>query len=66
VQDIVIVSAARTGVGKFGGSLSKLSATELGSLVVREVVTRSGLDPALVGEQLRARSVLARRWCTTF
>jgi len=46
LQDIVIVSAARTGVGKFGGSLSKLSATELGSLVVREVLTRSGLDPA--------------------
>ena len=38
MQDIVIVSAARTGVGKFGGSLSKLSATELGSLVVREVI----------------------------
>ena len=40
MQDIVIVSAARTGVGKFGGGLSKLSATELGSLVVREVIAR--------------------------
>jgi acetyl-CoA C-acetyltransferase len=59
VQDIVIVSAARTGVGKFGGSLSKLSATELGSLVVREVVTRSGLDPALVGEVIMGQVLAA-------
>jgi len=59
VQDIVIVSAARTGVGKFGGSLSKLSATELGSLVVREVLTRSGLDPALVGEVIMGQVLAA-------
>jgi acetyl-CoA C-acetyltransferase len=59
VQDIVIVSAARTGVGKFGGSLSKLSATELGSLVVREVITRSGLDPALVGEVIMGQVLAA-------
>jgi len=59
VQDIVIVSAARTGVGKFGGSLSKLSATELGSLVVREVVTRSGLDSALVGEVIMGQVLAA-------
>ena len=59
MQDIVIVSAARTGVGKFGGSLSKLSATELGSLVVREVVTRSGLDPALVGEVIMGQVLAA-------
>jgi acetyl-CoA C-acetyltransferase len=59
VQNIVIVSAARTGVGKFGGSLSKLSATELGSLVVREVVTRSGLDPAFVGEVIMGQVLAA-------
>jgi len=59
LQDIVIVSAARTGVGKFGGSLSKLSATELGSLVVREVIARSGLDPALVGEVIMGQVLAA-------
>ena len=59
MQDIVIVSAARTGVGKFGGSLSKLSATELGSLVVREVIARSGLDPALVGEVIMGQVLAA-------
>jgi len=59
LQDIVIVSAARTGVGKFGGSLSKLSATELGSLVVREVIARTGLDPALVGEVIMGQVLAA-------
>ena len=59
MQDIVIVSAARTGVGKFGGSLSKLSATELGSLVVREVIARTGLDPALVGEVIMGQVLAA-------
>ena len=40
MQDIVIVSAARTAVGKFGGSLAKLSATELGGLIIKDVVAR--------------------------
>ncbi|MFN6059950.1 MAG: acetyl-CoA C-acetyltransferase, partial [Burkholderiales bacterium] len=50
MQDIVIVSAARTAVGKFGGSLAKTSATELGALAIKEVVSRAGIDAALVGE----------------
>ncbi len=36
MEDIVIVSAARTAVGKFGGSLAKTPATELGAVVIRE------------------------------
>jgi acetyl-CoA C-acetyltransferase len=50
MEDIVIVSAARTAVGKFGGSLAKMPATELGAVVVREALARAGLDPAQVGE----------------
>jgi acetyl-CoA C-acetyltransferase len=50
VEDIVIVSAARTAVGKFGGSLAKVSATELGSIVIREALARAKVDPAMVGE----------------
>ncbi len=42
-MDVVIVSAVRTAVGKFQGGLSELSATELGAIVVREAVARSGL-----------------------
>ncbi|NBS08251.1 MAG: acetyl-CoA C-acetyltransferase [Betaproteobacteria bacterium] len=59
MQDIVIVSAARTGVGKFGGSLAKLSATELGGLVIRDILTRTGLDPALVGEVIMGQVLTA-------
>jgi acetyl-CoA C-acetyltransferase len=59
MQDIVIVSAARTGVGKFGGSLSKLSATELGGLVIRDILTRTGVDPALVGEVIMGQVLTA-------
>ena len=41
MQDIVIVSAARTAVGKFGGSLAKTPATELGALVIKEALARA-------------------------
>ena len=43
MQDVVIVSAVRTAVGKFQGALSGFSATELGGLVVRDAVLRAGL-----------------------
>ncbi len=59
MQDIVIVSATRTGVGKFGGSLAKLSATELGGLVIRDILTRTGVDPALVGEVIMGQVLTA-------
>ena len=52
MRDIVIVSAVRTPVGKFLGSLSGFSAVELGAIVVREAVHRAGLDPVLVEECL--------------
>lgn len=51
-QAVVIVSAARTPVGKFQGALSSFSATELGALAVREAVTRATIDPASVDECL--------------
>src|SRR5271167_2577163 len=50
IEDVVIVSAVRTPVGKFQGSLSDLSATQLGSIAVREAVKRAGVDPATVSE----------------
>src|SRR5664280_581242 len=51
-QQIVIVSAARTPVGKFQGALSTFSATELGAIAVREAVSRAAIDPAQVDECL--------------
>src|SRR5215210_1728849 len=50
MQDAVIVSAVRTPVGKFLGSLKGFSATDLGSLVVRESVRRAGVKPEKVDE----------------
>src|SRR5437660_1898823 len=49
-DDVVIVSGCRTPVGKFQGSLSDLSASQLGAVVVREAVKRAGLNPAQVDE----------------
>ena len=59
MQDIVIVSAARTAVGKFGGSLAKVAATDLGALVIREVLARAKLDPQLVGEVIMGQVLAA-------
>ena len=45
---VFIVSAARTPIGKFGGALSTVPATELGGTAIRAAVERAGLDPATV------------------
>lgn len=49
-DDIVIVSGARTPIAKFGGALKTVSAIDMGALVVREAVSRAGIDPAVVDE----------------
>ncbi|HVQ03661.1 MAG TPA: acetyl-CoA C-acetyltransferase [Burkholderiaceae bacterium] len=49
-NEIVIVSAARTAVGKFGGSLAKTPAPELGAIVIKALLERSGVGPDQVGE----------------
>ncbi len=59
MEDVVIVSAVRTPVGKFQGSLADLSATQLGALVVREAVKRAGIDPAQVDECIMGNVVSA-------
>ena len=43
--DIVIVAAARTAVGKFGGTLAKTPASELGAAVIKSLLERSRLSP---------------------
>ena len=59
MTDIVIVSAARTAVGKFGGTLARTPATELGAIVVREAIARAGLDAAQVGEVIMGQVLAA-------
>ncbi|MGH9579804.1 MAG: beta-ketoacyl synthase N-terminal-like domain-containing protein, partial [Terriglobales bacterium] len=58
-EETVILSAVRTPVGKFQGALSDLSATELGAIVVREVVQRAQLDPKQVDECIMGNVVSA-------
>lgn len=50
MEDVVIVSGVRTGVGKFQGALAGIAATRLGALVVREAVRRAGIGPEMVDE----------------
>src|SRR5215469_10193274 len=50
MNDVVIVSAARTPVGKFQGAFSELTAVDLGAIAVREAVKRAGIDVASVDE----------------
>jgi acetyl-CoA C-acetyltransferase len=53
------VSAARTAVGKFGGSLAKTAATDFGALAIKEVIARAKLDPSLVGEVIMGQVLAA-------
>src|SRR6266403_94063 len=59
MRESVIVSAGRTPTGKFLGALKGFTATQLGALVVTEVVRRAGIDPAIVDECIMGNVVSA-------
>ena len=59
MEDIVIVAAARTAVGKFGGSLAKVPATELGSIVIKALLERTGVAADQVGEVIMGQVLTA-------
>lgn len=50
MRDVVIVSAARTAIGSFGGALKEISAVELGKIAAQEVIKRAGIDSSLIEE----------------
>ncbi len=59
MEDIVIISAVRTAVGKFGGSLAKVPATDLGATVIKEALARAKVgndqvDEVIMGQVLTA------------
>jgi acetyl-CoA C-acetyltransferase len=56
---VVIASAARTAVGKFGGSLAGIPASDLGAIVIREVLRRAAVDPASVDEVILGQVLTA-------
>jgi acetyl-CoA C-acetyltransferase len=58
-EDIVIVAAARTAVGKFGGSLAKVAAPELGATVLKALLERTGLASEQVGEVILGQVLTA-------
>ena len=59
MQDIVIVAAARTAVGKFGGALAKTAATDLGAAVIKDLLVRTGLGPAQIDEVILGQVLAA-------
>lgn len=78
MTSLVIVSAARTPVGKFGGSLSSISAVDLGAKVIAEAMARAGLqasdiDEVIMGNVLQAglgqnpaRQALLKGGCSVY
>src|SRR5271166_6457206 len=59
MKEAVIISACRTAIGKFQGSLTPFSAVDLGAFAVREAVRRAGIDPAQVDEIIMGNVVPA-------
>jgi acetyl-CoA C-acetyltransferase len=59
MTEIVIVSAARTAVGKFGGSLAKIPAVDLGGIVIREAIERAGVAPEQISEVMMGHVLTA-------
>jgi acetyl-CoA C-acetyltransferase len=49
-EPTVILSACRTPIGSFGGSLRDVSAAKLGAIVIREAIARAAIDPATIGD----------------
>ena len=47
-RDVVVLSAVRSAIGAFNGSLSSFEPSELGGIVMKEAVARSGVDPAVI------------------
>ncbi len=59
MTDVVIVAAGRTAIGKFGGALSKIPASELGAHVIRTLLARSGIKPEQVSEVILGQVLTA-------
>lgn len=59
MSDVFIVSAARTPIGSFNGTLSKLKASDLGSVVIKEVLKRANVEAPQVNEVIMGQSLAA-------
>jgi acetyl-CoA C-acetyltransferase len=59
MEDVVIVAAGRTAVGKFGGSLAKIPASELGAHVIKGLLAKTGIAPELISEAILGQVLTA-------
>lgn len=59
MDDVVIVAAQRTAVGKFGGSLSKIAAADLGAQVIRALLAKTGIKPESISEVILGQVLTA-------
>jgi acetyl-CoA C-acetyltransferase len=59
MDDVVIVAALRTAVGKFGGTLAKVPATELGAQVIKALLAQTGIKPEQVSEVIMGQVLTA-------
>ena len=61
-KEVVIVSAVRTAIGSFLGSLKDVPATELGATVIKEALQRAGVAPDSVDEVIMGNVLTSRAW----
>jgi acetyl-CoA C-acetyltransferase len=59
MDDVVIVAALRTGVGKFGGTIGKIPATELGAKIISALIAKTGVKPDMISEVLMGQVLAA-------
>jgi acetyl-CoA C-acetyltransferase len=59
MDDVVIVTALRTAVGKFGGALAKIPASELGAHVIKGLLAKTGIKPEMVSEVILGQVLTA-------
>ncbi|MFN8750842.1 MAG: beta-ketoacyl synthase N-terminal-like domain-containing protein, partial [Betaproteobacteria bacterium] len=59
MEQVVIVGAVRTAVGKFGGALAKVAAPQLGATVIKALLARTGVKPDQVSEVLLGQVLTA-------
>lgn len=59
MTEVVIVAATRTAIGSFGGGLSSLQATELGSEVIKSLISQTGIDAQLIDEVIMGQVLTA-------
>ena len=59
LNDIVIISAARTPIGTYKGSLKNIKADQLGSLVIKEVIQRANIDKEEINEVIMGQVLTA-------